>query len=410
MMRKWALWVILTVAVALATAAPGPVGAQAASRVFIDGRPVAFDMPPAIIQGRVLVPLRGIFEQLGATVDYSPATLHIVAVRGGQTVELTLGSRQALVNNSSVPLDVPAFTINGRTVVPLRFVSESLGAGVQWVAANETILISSRGGVPTAAMPPFVPSVQVTGRLTAVRTGQNPQIVVRANGQDYTYAVGPETAIYRCNAQTNAGGSAALGGLRSGDRVAVDTSGNQATKIVASYRLSPAGRIAQVNPRSRIVTFENGTAYEILPDAQITLNGQGSDFGALENGRTARFYLIQGTNQAYEAAVTTPRSGVPVPAALTVPTITAPGDGASVGTGIIVQGEAQPGALVLVTAQSRLLGQTLHVQTNADASGYWQAPLNLQGFPLGQFPYVISAVQFANGVQSEAASVEVNVQ
>jgi hypothetical protein len=411
MNTRRAAWAALALAAAIACAAPAPSGAQAMIRVFIDGRPVAFDVPPTVIQGRVLAPLRGIFEQLGATVDYDAATQHIVAIRGGQTVELTVGSRQARVNNTPTLLDVPAFTINGRTMVPLRFISESLGAGVQWIATNATILISSAGGPPAAAAPPVAAPGEITGRLTGVTTGSSPQIVVRSNGQDYTFAVAPDTAIYRYNAETNAGGSAALDALRSGDHVVVDTNGgNEATKITATYRLSPAGRIAHVNPRDRSVTLANGATYVALPDAQITLNGQAADFGALQNGRAARFYVIQGTNQAYQIAVTTPSGGVAVPAALTVPTITSPANGKSVGTAVIVQGQAQPGALVVVTAQPRLLGQRVRAQTTAGPNGAWQVPLNLQSFPMVQFPYVISAVQIVNGAQSDAASIEVNVQ
>ena len=412
MNRTHAGWIVLALAVAISVAAPAPAGAQGAIRVFIDGQPVSFDVPPSVIQGRVLVPLRGIFERLGATVDYDAHSQHIVAVRGGQTVELTVGSRQARVNNSPTLLDVPAFTINGRTMVPLRFISESLGAGVQWVAANQTILISSAGGAPAAAPPPppAPASGEVTGRLMAVSTGQNPQIVVRANGQDYTYAVTPQTAIYRFNADNNAGGSAPLGALHAGDRVVVVASGNQATKITASYRLVPAGRIASVNGGNRTVTLANGQSYVVLPDAVITLNGQAADFSALQNGRAARFSVVQGTNQAYEVAVTTPAASAPVPATMTAPTITSPANGTTVGSTITVQGRAQAGARVVVTAQPRLLGQVVRVSTTADANGNWKVTMNLQSFPLVQFPYVISAVQIVNGAQSDAASIEVNVQ
>ena len=408
-----AVCITLALAVAVSIAAPMPGGAQAAISVFVDGQPVSFDVPPAVIQGRVLVPLRGIFERLGATVDYDARSQHIVAIRGGQTVELTVGSRQAHVNNTPSLLDVPAFTIAGRTMVPLRFVSEALGAGVQWVAERQTILISSAGRVPGATpapAPTAPPAGQITGRLMAVSTGQNPQIVVRANGQDYTYAVTPGTAIYRYNADNNAGGSAALGALRSGDRVVVDVNGNQATKITATYRLSPAGRIAHVTPGNRTVTLANGTTYAVLPDAQITLNGQASDFGALQNGRAARFYVIQGTNQAYQVEVTTPSTAAPVPTALTAPTITSPGNGTTVGTSVTVQGQAQAGALVVVTAQPRLLGQAVRAQTTAGANGLWQVSLNLQGIPIVSSRYVISAVQIVNGAQSDAASIEVSVQ
>jgi hypothetical protein len=234
--------------------------------------------------------------------------------------------------------------------------------------------------------------------------------VVRANGQDYTYAVTPETSIFRFNSQNNAGGSSPLGALHAGDRVVVDASGNQATKITATYRVIPAGRIAHVNGSNRTVTLANGQTYTILPDAVITYNGQPADFSAIQNGRVARFSVVQGTDQAYEVVVTTPASSAPVPTAMTVPTITAPANGTSVGNTITVQGRAQPGARVLVTAQPRLLGQVARATTAADANGNWQVTMNLQSFPLVQFPYVISAVQIVNGAQSDAASVEVNVQ
>jgi copper amine oxidase-like protein len=410
MNRTRAVWIALALVAAISVAAPMPSGAQGMIRVFVDGQPVNFDVPPTVVQGRVLVPLRGIFERLGATVDYNAANQHILAVRGGQTVELTVGSRQAAVNNQPQLLDVPAFTINGRTMVPLRFISEALGAGVQWNAANATILINSGGGAPTAAAPPVTPSGEVTGRLMAVTTGQNPQVVVRANNQDYTYTVSPQTAIYRFNAATNAGGSAPLGALHAGDRVVVDASGNQATKITATYRVVPAGRIASINAGNRTVTLANGQRYVVLPDAVITLNGQAADFSALQNGRAARFSVVQETNQAYEVAVTTPAAATPVPTALTAPTITSPGNGQRVGTSVTVQGQAQPGALVVVTAQPRLLGQVVRVSTTANANGAWQVALNLTSIPLVGTPYVVSAAQIVNGAQSDAASVEVNVQ
>lgn len=404
------VWIAVALVAAIAASLRVPAGAQGAIRVFIDGQPVGFDVPPSAVQGRVLVPLRGIFERLGATVDYDTASQHIVAIRGGKTVELTVGSRQARVNTIPTLLDVPAFTTNGRTMVPLRFISESLGADVQWVAANQTILINSAGGAPTAAAPPIVPSGEVSGRLMAATTGQHPQVVVRANGQDYTYVVTPQTSIFRFNADTNAGGSAPLGGLHAGDRVVVDSSGNQATKITATYRVVPGGRIAHVSAGNRMVTLADGTAFAVLPDAVITLNGQGADFSALQNGRVARFSVVQGTNQAYEVVVTTPPTAAPVPVTMTVPTITSPGNGTSVGNSVTVQGRAQSGAGVVVTAQPRLLGQAVRATTTADANGNWQVTMNLQSFPMVQFPYVISAVQIVNGAQSDAASVEVNVR
>src|SRR3972149_6010109 len=95
---------VLLVAVAvMMLLAPQVAPAQRTIRVYIDGRLAHFDVPPTIIQGRVLVPLRGVFEQLGANVDYDARTQHIVAIRGAQIVELTIGSRQATGNGAPRP-------------------------------------------------------------------------------------------------------------------------------------------------------------------------------------------------------------------------------------------------------------------------------------------------------------------
>lgn len=100
-----------------------------------------------------MVPLRGIFEALQADVLYSAPTRSIKATKGSTVVELTLGSRQALINGETVYLDVPADTLGGRTMVPLRFVSESLGADVKWNGMSRTVLLSSGGSVENPQQP-----------------------------------------------------------------------------------------------------------------------------------------------------------------------------------------------------------------------------------------------------------------
>lgn len=114
-----------------------PIGVQ------LDGRTLQFDQPPISVGGRLMVPLRGIFEALQSEVLYSSPTRTIKATKGSTVVELSLGSRQALINGKSVYLDVPADTMGGRTMVPLRFVSEALGAEVKWNGMTRTVLLSS---------------------------------------------------------------------------------------------------------------------------------------------------------------------------------------------------------------------------------------------------------------------------
>jgi hypothetical protein len=98
--------------------------------VVVNGSVVTFDQPPVVRSGRVFVPLRGVFERLGASVVY--ANGDIDAQGNGRSVHLHIGSKQAVVSGQTVTMDVAPFLIGARTLVPLRFVAQSLGAGVQW--------------------------------------------------------------------------------------------------------------------------------------------------------------------------------------------------------------------------------------------------------------------------------------
>jgi len=129
-------------------------------RATLDGQQLYFDQPPISREGRLLVPLRGIFEGLGATVVASPGG-RIKATKGSTTVDLQLGSRQAYVNGQPVTLEVPAMAINGRTLVPIRFVSEALGAQVGWDGLTKTVIINSGLASTPTTPPPTAPPTQV---------------------------------------------------------------------------------------------------------------------------------------------------------------------------------------------------------------------------------------------------------
>jgi hypothetical protein len=112
--------------------------------VRVNGEPVRFaGIGPQQVQGRVMVPLRGVLEKLGAYVDWVPSTQTVVASKGNMDLQLKIGSRAAQVNGREVLLDVPAMTMAGSTMVPLRFVGETLGADVRWDSASQTVLIST---------------------------------------------------------------------------------------------------------------------------------------------------------------------------------------------------------------------------------------------------------------------------
>lgn len=111
--------------------------------VEVDGVQLDFDVPPAIVNGRTMLPLRVIFEALGLNVGWDPVTKTITGTGDGTTVILTIDNPNAAVNGKSITLDVPAMIMNGRTVVPTRFVAEATGADVGWNGAMRRVTIGA---------------------------------------------------------------------------------------------------------------------------------------------------------------------------------------------------------------------------------------------------------------------------
>lgn len=102
---------------------------------------IPLDTAPVIMGGRTMVPLRGVVDALGATLEWRPATRQVLVKLDGKTVLLTIGSKKAIVNGKETMLDVPPCIANGRTLIPLRFVSEGLGLKVSWDAKNKSATI-----------------------------------------------------------------------------------------------------------------------------------------------------------------------------------------------------------------------------------------------------------------------------
>jgi hypothetical protein len=112
-------------------------------QMFVDGQMIEFskydNVNPALINGRVLVPIRAIVENLGAQVEWIAKDKLIRIKLNQKVVELVVDSKTALVNGNKTPMDVPAKIINGRTLVPARFISESFTKTVEWHPYNKTL-------------------------------------------------------------------------------------------------------------------------------------------------------------------------------------------------------------------------------------------------------------------------------
>ncbi|HEY9058967.1 MAG TPA: stalk domain-containing protein [Pseudobacteroides sp.] len=101
-------------------------------KVAIDEKFLTFDVAPTVVSGRTMVPLRVIFEGLGASVTWDDKTKTVIGKKQGKTVKLTINNKNAYVNGKLIKIDVPPKVISGRTLVPTRFIAESLGTDVYW--------------------------------------------------------------------------------------------------------------------------------------------------------------------------------------------------------------------------------------------------------------------------------------
>ena len=149
--------------------------------VYLNNEKLEFDVPPEIVNNRVMVPMRAVFEKLGATVTWETDTNTAYAVDYNkmQGVAITVGKEQMIdINMNIIPLDVPAITKNGRTLVPLRAISEAFGCNVDWLRTENTVNIYCEGFIDYSNE-----SEQITVQVSTVdellnNIGSNKRIVL----------------------------------------------------------------------------------------------------------------------------------------------------------------------------------------------------------------------------------------
>jgi len=115
--------------------------------------------------GTVLIPLRSMFEQMGATVAYDPASKTVDVSKPGADVKVTVGRPEVVINGETRPLDVPPEIYQGSVVVPVRVISEGMGAYVQWVPEQHVVVVRYNPATPPpapTAAPTEVPTVAPT--------------------------------------------------------------------------------------------------------------------------------------------------------------------------------------------------------------------------------------------------------
>ncbi len=138
--EKAFILVVLLLTCCLTCASPA---LAASPLIIVDGKQLQSEAAALIENGRILVPLRAIFESLSASVYWDAPTRSITASTGCDTIILTIDSSTAYKNGFPILLDVEPQIVGGYTLVPLRFVAEALGADVLWDASSNTVTVAS---------------------------------------------------------------------------------------------------------------------------------------------------------------------------------------------------------------------------------------------------------------------------
>ncbi|HEY4003444.1 MAG TPA: copper amine oxidase N-terminal domain-containing protein [Candidatus Xenobia bacterium] len=233
-----------------------PALAQQPVGVTVNGNPVTFDQPPVMSGGRVLVPLRGVFERLGATVTWNAATRSIVAQTGSTQVDLAVGSTQATVNGQAAAMDSPPILVNARAMVPLRFVSQALGATVNWDANQQRVAILGGTAVPpSVTYAPPAPAQAEEPSISRINLNSHHLGL----GQDLRvtmYGTPGGRAEFGLNGQTGFAMREASAGVYQGE-----------------YRVRPSDLNPEAIVRCRL-TLENGQTVSLNADRPVALQGR----------------------------------------------------------------------------------------------------------------------------------------
>jgi hypothetical protein len=292
-------------------------GAAKAQNITVDvnNQPVVFSgTSPMQQKGAVLVPLRGVFEALGAQVNYNPASKTIVAQKGSTTVELTVGSATATVDGQSQPLSQPAESIGGSTLVPLRFVAEALGAYVQWVPTTLTVQIQTPEAhlstLPPPPLPkdPSRPHNEVIGQLTGIYTNASPEeITVRVNGQNsaITLSSGSVVQVKRNDQPAVAADIHTLG---VGDQVRVKLASDGTAAVIEAVYGEVIGTVKSIQQQADgtyVVSLNDGSSVQMSLGADLTMAGRRILYKDIMAAERVRIRTDQSNKVGYSLDVVT---------------------------------------------------------------------------------------------------------
>jgi len=146
--RKKSIFITLVTLLMISLLSIPALAGQSNVSVTVDNQLIEFpDQQPFLDTeiGRTYVPLRFVSQALGGTVNWDSPTQTAIIKKENVTINMKIGSSNPTVSGEEKTLDAPARLMNGRTMVPLRFISECLGANVQWDGQNKMVSITDKG-------------------------------------------------------------------------------------------------------------------------------------------------------------------------------------------------------------------------------------------------------------------------
>ncbi len=297
---------------------------KAAIRVTVNGALVNFGSgEPVESDGRILVPMRGVFEALGAQVKYDVKTQTINAVRGATTISIRPGDQTARVNGETRPLESVAQVVNGFAVVPLRFVSEALGAQVKW--NPDTYEVAVRTEALNAMKLPTAPAGNsVFGSLTGVYPEAKMITVRLAGGNNVRVPLTYEVSATRrtlgnglpVGATTATSPVFAADALKLGEQVQVEMndSGEGLLVLVATDLRRGEVKSIELMPTNGggQITLTDGTVITMLPLALVRYQNRPVPLFAIRPAEQIVVRLNQ-AGQGASLAVITPGAANAIP-------------------------------------------------------------------------------------------------
>ncbi len=245
------MWVIISGIAIAATAYAMPASAST-YQVMLNGATLALSQAPIQRGGRLFVPMRAIFQGLSAGVAYDNGTIN--ATRGNDTVQVKIGSHAAVVDGKQVFLDGAPFIVGSTAMVPLRFVSEALGATVDYSGQSDVIAIAA----PKAPIP--AGSIINATLNTALDTGS------AYIGQPVTLTV----------PQSGGGNPAALAGATIYGKVVEVQAAAQGTNPSVQFAVDSIGPAKSDDPQplaAKVLKVDPISGSMIAKEAEGTLGG-----------------------------------------------------------------------------------------------------------------------------------------